>query len=280
MNITFRAGEWMPAKRPLPEGQGFVAIGDVHGCDDQLAALHEGIRAQASELAIDPAQFTVVNLGDYMDRGPKCIEALDRIMAHDVVPGATYVDLFGNHEDLLVKALDFPGHTNWFFWVSNGGAQVVHQLGCKESDTLVADARAALGDERLSWIRGLPYFHRIGDWYFCHAGIAPMESLSAQSNKVLMWVRYEFLNHPGPFDKNVCVVHGHTPGPPDVYHDHRVSLDSGSFYTGVLTGLLVLGDRMRLLQSGTPEGFEKVDEWGERLRAMKAKEKTLIVPGT
>ena len=50
-----------------------IAIGDIHGCSDALAALID---------AIGPGpEDTVVTLGDHVDRGPDSRGVLDRLIA-------------------------------------------------------------------------------------------------------------------------------------------------------------------------------------------------------
>ena len=60
--------DFQPAPGTLPPGQRVYAIGDVHGCDDQLASLHAMI---AADLAARPVVAPLLlHLGDYVDRGP------------------------------------------------------------------------------------------------------------------------------------------------------------------------------------------------------------------
>ena len=49
------------------------AIGDIHGCYDQLLALIE-------KIPIDFAHDTLVFIGDYIDRGPHSVEVVDYLV--------------------------------------------------------------------------------------------------------------------------------------------------------------------------------------------------------
>ena len=63
------------APATLPAGQRVYAIGDVHGCMDRLAALHEQI---ADDLAARPVEHAIlVHLGDYVDRGTDSAQVVD-----------------------------------------------------------------------------------------------------------------------------------------------------------------------------------------------------------
>ena len=59
--------DFVPAPATLPQGQRVYAIGDIHGCLERLATVHEQI---AEDLATRPVEESVlVHLGDYVDRG-------------------------------------------------------------------------------------------------------------------------------------------------------------------------------------------------------------------
>ena len=69
--------DFMPSPGRLPAGERLYAIGDVHGCADRLAALHEAIAAHAD--SAPPAKITVLHIGDYVDRGPDSAGVVARI---------------------------------------------------------------------------------------------------------------------------------------------------------------------------------------------------------
>ena len=54
------------------------AIGDVHGCLDELLALEDRIVADAAQL---PGQKLIIMLGDYVDRGPASAQVIDHLIA-------------------------------------------------------------------------------------------------------------------------------------------------------------------------------------------------------
>ena len=75
------------------------AIGDVQGCDDELAALLERIRFRSGR---DELWFT----GDIVNRGPGSLAALRRV--RDFGAGARTV--LGNHDLHLLAVALVPGH--------------------------------------------------------------------------------------------------------------------------------------------------------------------------
>ena len=74
-----------------PAGLRLYAVGDVHGRLDLLGAMHVAI---AAEIARDrPADWRIVHLGDYIDRGPDSRGVLDFVIAvqaeepRNILPG-------------------------------------------------------------------------------------------------------------------------------------------------------------------------------------------------
>jgi serine/threonine protein phosphatase 1 len=79
----------------MPEGR-TIAVGDVHGCPAAPAAL---VRA------VDPTPLdTLVFLGDYIDPGPDSRSVLEQVTA--LAERCTAVPLLGNHEEMLLAALE------------------------------------------------------------------------------------------------------------------------------------------------------------------------------
>jgi serine/threonine protein phosphatase 1 len=62
---------WEDAPGRLPPGATVCAIGDVHGQADHLAALVGWVDAQVLSAASGGRHLVL--LGDYVDRGPRCL---------------------------------------------------------------------------------------------------------------------------------------------------------------------------------------------------------------
>ena len=88
----------------------------------------------------------------------------------------------------------------------------------------------------------------VGDYAFVHAGVQPGVDLGRQREEDLLWIRQEFLDHPGPFEK--IIVHGHswTGDKPQVLA-HRIGVDTGAYATGVLTAVRLDGEDIGVLQA-------------------------------
>ena len=189
------------------------AIGDIHGCLDQLRVLLGEIETYA------PAG-RVIFLGDLIDRGPDSRGVVEFVMAGPSKPGWTWLTLKGNHEEMLWGASSGESDVDW--WLMNGG-----------QETLVSYNGVVPG-RHLKWIKELPTIlverHRI----FVHAGIDETLPLEQQGDEIFLWIRRPEDYSGEYFGKHLC--HGHTPSmanPRTI--GNRTNVDSGAVFSGVLS---------------------------------------------
>ncbi|MFA5580703.1 MAG: metallophosphoesterase [Paracoccaceae bacterium] len=224
---------------PLAPDAPFWAIGDVHGRYDLLAPMLERIA--------DDAPGQVICVGDYIDRGDASAQVLRHLAgAPDIIA------LMGNHEDMLVNFLDHPASGNR--WLRHGGLDAVQSFGITDVSDLMSDAAlhdlrdallAAMGDDLVNWLRGLPRQWRSGNVAVVHAGADPGLPMDAQSARVLTWGHPEFAKHPRR--DGIWVVHGHTIV--DAAHQvaGRVAIDTGAYATGTLTAAHISAEGIRFI---------------------------------
>jgi len=234
------------APASLPDGLRVYAIGDVHGCSGQLRAMH---RAIARDLAARPvADAQIIHVGDYVDRGPDSAGVVEMLLqpfphAGDG-PGPRVVNLMGNHEDMMLTALGKPGIAP--HWLANGGDSSLESWGVPLR-ARSTEWEAAVPPRHMAFIRGLPLMHAVGGYLFVHAGLRPDVPLARQSRLDMLWIREPFLSFGGAF--SAVVVHGHTPENEPVIRHNRIGIDTGAYRGGVLTCLVLQGDRMSFLRS-------------------------------
>jgi serine/threonine protein phosphatase 1 len=237
-----------------PDGIRLYAIGDVHGRLDLLEAMHERIRADIA--ARKPADWRVIHLGDYTDRGPSSKGVLDFLIDARIRDQRT-ITLMGNHDWGLLDFIAHPDPNGLF--AHNGGAETARSYGIDlrfSPDAALREGHAELRQtipvEHLAFLRLLPRSISFGDFFFCHAGIRPGVKLEEQDPKDLIWIRHEFLDHPGLYEK--VVVHGHTPSDEPEVMPNRINVDTGAFYSGVLTCAIIHGaDKMLMDVRGAPD---------------------------
>jgi serine/threonine protein phosphatase 1 len=185
-------------------------IGDIHGCLTPLQRLLDKIAPGPDD--------QLVFIGDYIDRGPQSREVVEFLRA---LPGSTTF-LIGNHEKML---LDYLGGRHRSLYLINGGEQTLRSYG----------EPPVIPEPHLAFVKTLrPYFDT-PDFLIVHAGIRPMVPLDRQVLDDLVWIRHEFFQFLGRFEKPV--VFGHTPMREVLMREDRIGIDTGCVYGGKLTCL-------------------------------------------
>jgi serine/threonine protein phosphatase 1 len=146
---------------------------------------------------------------------------------------AEIVTLKGNHEDMMLNFLGFPGHYGESF-LFNGGAATMDSYGVREDE--VENAIEHLPPTHLKFYRNLSLSYLRPPYFFVHAGILPARQLEEQEPEDLLWIRQEFIFN--PHEAGAIVVFGHTPMR-GVMIDlpYKLGIDTGLVYGGKLTCL-------------------------------------------
>ena len=239
---------WTPPS--LPAGRRLYCVGDIHGRLDLLEELHDMIRADAADFT---GSKGVVYLGDYIDRGAQSKQVLD-LLIEQPMEGFDAVHLLGNHEQAM---LDFLAHPeSAAAWLNFGGQVTLLSYGVglgrlqmqRQVGVLRDELEEKLPDSHLEFIGSCQLLHAEGSYCFAHAGIRPGRPLDEQVAEDLLWIREDFTRSRA--DHGCIVVHGHTINEEVERLPNRIGIDTGAFYTGMLTALVLEGDQQRLLQTG------------------------------
>ncbi len=237
------------ATAAMPDGQRAYIIGDIHGREDLLTPLLE--RIDEEEALRESADTHLVFLGDYVDRGPMSSEVIDKLLTLDG-SDKKVVALKGNHEASMLSFLQDP--VKGKRWLHYGGDATLRSYGVDlklaeiTEDGIRKAARAfkkTLPDSHLQFLGTLRTSHIMGDYFFTHAGVDPSRSLEDQKETDLLWIRDTFLCHEGLFDK--VIVHGHSIIPEPEIKENRIGIDTGAFYSNVLTCLVLEGNTKEIL---------------------------------
>jgi serine/threonine protein phosphatase 1 len=229
-----------------PAGIRLYAIGDIHGCDDKLALLHQRI---AADLAARPVpDHRIIHIGDYGDRGPNSAGVVERLLKMSGDPRV--VCLRGNHDQMWLDFIADPDVTGQMF-LRFGGKETLRSYGignrAKNYHQLAEMFAAALPETHRAFLRGLNSSVRFGDYFFAHAGVRPGVPLDQQSPQDLSWIRDEFLADTR--DLGAVVVHGHTVTAsmaPEIY-PNRIAIDTGAVFGGPLTCAVLEGREVRFI---------------------------------
>jgi serine/threonine protein phosphatase 1 len=254
--------DWEDAPGRLPTGVSAWAIGDVHGQRDHLDALLAAVRTLIDDAPPGPRHLILI--GDYIDRGPDNIGALELVGDLDI-PGVAVTVLRGNHEDYLDRLLNDESVGEDFManWIVNGGDATLADLGVGEHDLRERGAAAvarAMRSRPLPGVRRalarLEIGLRLGGYLFVHAGVHPRHALEDAANQRLTTIREPFLGGEG-WIHDFAVVHGHSIMGPDIA-SHRIAVDSGAFWTGVLTCVELRDDRARFILATRDDDLERL----------------------
>lgn len=225
----------------LPRGRRVYAVGDIHGCLDRLRSLHTLI---AADFAARPTGSAIlIHLGDAIDQGPDSAGVVALLAAGPPIPGIQVVDLLGDHERMLLDALDGDraAATDWL-WA--GGKAALASWGLSP-DLPRENWDTALPAAHVGWLRRLILTHREGSYLFVHAGIRPGIPVAEQSRDDLVTMRQPFLSNEQ--DHGLIVVHGHSSSPSVQIAPNRIGLDTGAGIGGKLTCAVLEDDLVGLL---------------------------------
>jgi serine/threonine protein phosphatase 1 len=203
----------------LQNGRLFV-IGDIHGCAVEMEAMLKAIQPVAQDI--------VVFVGDYVDRGPSARDVLQQLIEFKDAPGEK-VFLKGNHEDMMLSFLGFPGRYGDCFLL-NGGFNTLQSYDSHD----VRQAAERIPAAHLEFIRALRPYELRPPYLFVHAGIRPSRTWEQQDEEDMLWIRQEFILE--PHDLGCTVIFGHTPMKAVMVDlPHKIGLDTGLVYGGKLS---------------------------------------------
>lgn len=239
------------------DGMRAYAIGDVHGCHAEMTIMLDLI---ADDLRDNPiADYRIIFLGDYCDRGPDVRSVIDTLMERQKTDRRV-ICLLGNHDDKLRKAQNVLDPHGFAVFLRYGGTTTLASYGADADElrSLEVDgskqAREKVRDivcdvvpkEHLAFIENRPRWTSLGDYFFCHGGVRPGTDLDEQDAEDLIWIREPFLSHEAPFEK--VVIHGHTRQQRVDIRTNRINVDTSCCYGGALSCVVLQDTNHRFLQ--------------------------------
>lgn len=247
-----RTGMPDPAQPAGTPGRRLYAIGDVHGCYDEMCQLLDKI--EQDHRARAPKACFIVFLGDLVDRGPNSRD----VIRHLLEQPPDFADLHvikGNHEEMMLRCLsgepDLIGQ-----WLLHGGNTCAQSYGIDPSRLLDGDVETIehlllshIPRSHIAFLDDCVDSVRFGDYLLVHAGVRPGVALDRQSGQDLRWIRKEFLEASDTF--GAMIVHGHTISQTVMQTPVRIGIDTGAYQHGILTAIRLEGTERSFLQAGS-----------------------------
>jgi len=217
------------------------AIGDIHGCLNELTALHKKILTHDK---FDAKNDSLIYLGDYIDRGKNSKEVINQILKLKNNKINT-INLMGNHDEFMIDFL-FNKKNDIKNWINFGLDQTIRSYGIEIvefikdgfEDSIIDRLRNTLlekmDEEHINFFKNLELSFTTEKYLFVHAGVDPKKKLEDQTKQDFLWSRSnDFFNKDFKTDK--IIVHGHTPEIEIVSHPYRINIDTGCYFSGKLS---------------------------------------------
>lgn len=197
-----------------------LVCSDIHGQYDDFIQL-------LSTANYHKYQDQLILLGDYIDRGPKSYQVIEKVI--ELVERDGAIALRGNRDQWLI---DFDPDDN-SAWFSNGGVQTIESYFGNRLEKI---------REHAKWMdENLKLYHETEKYIFVHAGVRPGVPLRWQTKNDLLWIR-----HNRPCGLRKLVVHGHTPVNEVTRIHDQLFIDTGS----------VFGNKLSMVDISSGEVFE------------------------
>ena len=197
------------------------AIGDIHGCLENLERLLESVNP-------DLTRDRLVFIGDYIDRGPDSKGVVDYIIRlRSRYPAENIICLKGNHEVML---LDFLQGIDRELFLFNGGRSTLREYFGENWDGL---NELRLPPEHEIFYQELKSYYETPEYIFVHGGLRPGVDLAQQLDDDLFWIRGEFIMSFEDFGRRV--IFGHTPMRQPLLMPNKIGIDTGCVYGNFLT---------------------------------------------
>jgi len=234
-----------------PEGKRLYAIGDVHGCFNEMISLIEFIKKDNASR--ENKECIIVFLGDLIDRGPDSRKVLQYLLDKNIDFASVHC-LLGNHEEMFLNILERDDDDYIPKWLVYGGASCVKSYGLDPDDfagqsaaTMQHMIKKNVPKTHINFVKSFVNNIAFGDYILVHAGVNPKRPLDKQSEREMRWIREPFLSWNKSLD--YVVIHGHTIEKEVTKFNHRIGVDTGVYESGILSAVRLEDRQVGLLDS-------------------------------
>lgn len=204
-----------------------IGISDIHGEYDKLCSVLDKVIPQKED--------TIVFMGDYIDRGAKSREVVDKLIDMQNLCNCIY--LIGSHEYAMLNA-PRDDYYNYLFW-NYGGDATVQSYGSFENIMKIHG----------EFFNSLKPYYLANKYLFIHAGIRIGIPLEDQDLSDMVYIRSEFYSkkHGLPYK----IIFGHTEFDKPQVQDDKICIDTGcgKYKDAVLTAVIIENENVSFVNS-------------------------------
>lgn len=204
-----------------------IGITDIHGEYEKLTSLLEYIRPKNDD--------TIVFMGDYIDRGARAKDVIDKVIDMQNVCNCVY--LIGSHEYAMMHA-PFDKYYHYLFWNYGGDATAESYDGFDNIMKIHGE-----------FFKSLKFYHIIGNNLFVHAGVRSGIPLEEQDEVDMVYIRSNFYNYKHDFPYKI--IFGHTEFDHPIVWDDKICIDTGcgKYEKSPLTAIIIENNEYYFLNS-------------------------------
>jgi len=181
----------------------YIAITDIHGELEKLESVLSQIEARPDDI--------FVFMGDYIDRGSKSKEVVDKVIEQSNYNKCIY--LMGSHEYAMMRA-NTDEYYGWLY-DNYGGRATTKSYGCYENIMKIH------GD----FYKNLKFYYLTEKYLFVHAGINPDYDLEEQNEVDLVYIRGKFIYSKHKLPQKI--IFGHTEFDEPYTDEGKIGIDLG-----------------------------------------------------
>ena len=198
----------------------YIAITDIHGELEKLESVLSKIETRPDDI--------FVFMGDYIDRGSKSKEVVDRVIEQSNYNKCIY--LIGSHEYAMMHSKT-DEYYQWLYDNYGGPATTKSYGGFNNIMKIHGD-----------FYKNLKFYYLTDKYLFVHAGINPNCSLEEQNEVDLVYIRSAFFNNKHKLPQKI--IFGHTEFDQPFIREDKIGIDlgCGKYKNAHLCGLILNED--------------------------------------
>lgn len=195
----------------------YIAITDIHGEVEKLNNLLSKIKTKPDDV--------FVFMGDYIDRGARSKEVVDRVIAQSNTHKCIY--LIGSHEYAMLHSGEDDYYR--FLFENYGGPATARSYGGFDNILKIH------GD----FYKNLKFYYLTDKYLFVHAGINPAYPLEKQNEVDLVYIRGKFIYSKHKLPQKI--IFGHTEFDKPYIDEGKIGIDlgCGKYKNAHLCGLIL-----------------------------------------